>query len=466
MPCVKRSLLAFAFMALITFFPKVTLAATSGTCECFCGAPKTGAVSQGPLTSDACQSKCIDIAETTKGTQFVGCFADPKFYPDRNPKCWTNAECTLEGDWQGAGNMPYDCMKHKSSGDEMAYCYAPDSPYTLNVPIGAVTEISNLPTYVNTIYAWLLPAAALVAVVMMMIGGLQYVLSRGKSKYIEKAKTRITNAITGIVLLLSVFVILNLIDPRLTVLNSLKIPMIKEVTLLDAASSCERLDDYGYTITQVVAPASCGGTGQISGYDTDFPDNVLGSWEIGDKCEYMKCGTGMGCIANGDTKTCTQCFLNPNPSASSCAALSSTGKDLAVQQYCAYSADVGVTSLTSGPSCTTARGSLASTGFNCSEVITAAQERVGTGFKGCSAYEDFYFTFSEEQITSQRAGGTFLINTASGANLLQEICTDDFCGVAKEVGGTKCGYNTSAITRDVWGLSYGPTTTGYFCRTF
>lgn len=438
MPCVKRSLLALAAVALLTFFPKVTFAATSAACECFCGVAVAGATSQGQMKSDACQDKCVALAEDTPGTQFVGCFADPKFYPDRNSKCWTKDECSGEGSWRGPGQMPYECMKHKTSGDEMSYCYAPDAPYTLNVPIGSVTTISNLPTYINTIYTWLLPAASLIAVVMMMLGGLQYVLSRGKSKYIDKAKTRITNAITGLVLLLAVFVILNLIDPRLTIFNSLQVPMLKEVVLLDASASCERLDDYGYAITQVVAPASCGGTGQITGYDADFPDNVLGSWEIDDKCEYMGCDGGLSCVADGDTKTCVSCSDTPSPSESICSAISNTGKGLPEQTYCSYTENVD--GLQTGPTCTSASVAMSSSseGFNCRQLQQTAYALEGTSRKGCGVYADLYLRYSSEQagFESIRLPGIGIgINGINGASLLEKICNDDFCGIAEYVGG-------------------------------
>ncbi len=94
---------------------------------------------------------------------------------------------------------------------------------------GSQTSVNFIAEYINAVYGWILGAAALVAVVMMMIGGLQYVLSRGKPKYIEKAKTRITNAITGIVLLLAAYNIAFLIDPRLTDLQEIGIKNVEGI---------------------------------------------------------------------------------------------------------------------------------------------------------------------------------------------------------------------------------------------
>ena len=94
---------------------------------------------------------------------------------------------------------------------------------------GGYVSVNFIAEYINGIYGWIIAAAALVAVVMMMIGGLQYTLSRGKSKYIEKAKTRITNAITGLVLLLASYSIAFLIDPNTTTLSSLDLANVEGI---------------------------------------------------------------------------------------------------------------------------------------------------------------------------------------------------------------------------------------------
>ena len=477
MPCVKRSLLALAAVALLTFFPKVTFAATSTSCECFCGSAGAGAVDADAMTNAACHQTCIDT-----NTQFVGCFTDSQQYPDRNPKCWTQSECStwsgmngttrVTATWQ-KGDMPYDCQKAKTSQEPMKYCYANDVPYTLNVAIGSVTKIQNLPTYINVIYTWLLPAASLIAVVMMMLGGLQYVMSRGKSKYIEKAKTRITNAITGLVLLLSAFVILNLIDPRLTALNTLKIPMIKEVTMLDATSSCERLADYGYTIAPIATGTVCGSSGKITD-SSGLKEGTLGSWKDGDTCDYTMCAgvdSNKVCVADGDTKSCQSCSDIPSPTASACSSAEAfnSGQSGDTQAYCQYNSTLN--------SCTTAGTNLATMqGFYCGAMRTNAAEPGSspTVKKGCEVYADLDFAYHIDQV-----GGfdplkmNIPINSSGGAGsvLLEKICNADLCGVAKSVGASRCSYTVGtadpgflATAVNYWGgTSIG--TTGYYCGT-
>jgi len=477
MPCIPRKLLALAVFALLTFFPNVSFAATQQTCECFCGENGKGAMDMDQLTNSACKKTCSDT-----NTTFVGCYGDAQEYPDHNPKCWSEHDCStwsgLNGTtaitavWQGAGNMPYDCMASKSSDAETAYCYADSPKFQLNIPIGTLTEVGDLPTYINTIYTWLLPAAALVAVVMMMLGGLQYVLSRGKEKYISKGKERITNAITGLVLLLSVFVILNLIDPRLTSLNPLKIPMIKEVTLLDPASSCERLQDYKYTV-QVDSgkTAACGGTGKVTHYPP-AEESVLGSWKVNDACDYMKCSgkdEGKTCMRDGSINSCKSCADIPSPSESNC---SSAEKFNAVggetQEYCEFDSKLN--------SCVTAGTKLdKKAGFSCGALQTAA--KVGedkTKWKGCAVYEDLEAWYTVEQVG---VGGRKLfpttLNSPLGLSLLKTVCNDDKCEIAKAVKASKCSYNTGSAdpgyikeTLSLFFSSVSLETTGYFCHTF
>jgi hypothetical protein len=90
-------------------------------------------------------------------------------------------------------------------------------------------EVNFIAEYINAFYGWILAAGALVAVVMMMVGGLQYVMSRGKEKYITKAKERITNAITGLVLLFAAYNIAFLIDPELVNLQPLDVQFVEGI---------------------------------------------------------------------------------------------------------------------------------------------------------------------------------------------------------------------------------------------
>ncbi len=87
---------------------------------------------------------------------------------------------------------------------------------------GGSVKSNFLGVYIEAVYSWLIGAAALIAVTMMMIGGLQYAMARGKAAYIDKAKKRMTNAITGLILLLAAYDIAFLINPDLVVFHALE----------------------------------------------------------------------------------------------------------------------------------------------------------------------------------------------------------------------------------------------------
>jgi hypothetical protein len=56
-------------------------------------------------------------------------------------------------------------------------------------------------------------AVGLVVVLLIVIGGVQYITSAGDPAGVKAAKSRITNAITGLVLFLLMFAILNFLIP-------------------------------------------------------------------------------------------------------------------------------------------------------------------------------------------------------------------------------------------------------------
>lgn len=94
-----------------------------------------------------------------------------------------------------------------------------ESPRFIHFPEVPGTEslkpaegIPELIAFVYLVGLWLVGAAVFVQITG---GGVRWLLAAGKPGEIEKAKTQITNAIFGLILLLSSFVILNTINPDL-----------------------------------------------------------------------------------------------------------------------------------------------------------------------------------------------------------------------------------------------------------
>ena len=88
--------------------------------------------------------------------------------------------------------------------------------------------------YLNAVYAFLIGAATVIAIVMIMIGGLQYTIGATNTTQVEKGKDRIKNAVTGLVLLLCVFMVLKTTNPQLVFLKIIELQNVEEIEFEDA----------------------------------------------------------------------------------------------------------------------------------------------------------------------------------------------------------------------------------------
>jgi hypothetical protein len=100
---------------------------------------------------------------------------------------------------------------------------------------GSIT-VPWLAQYVGGVYTFLLSIAGMLAAVMMVVGGFQYVTAAGDKGRIGKAKKRITDALTGLVLALGSYTILYAINPELVAFEGLKIGLVN-TELLEANDS-------------------------------------------------------------------------------------------------------------------------------------------------------------------------------------------------------------------------------------
>jgi hypothetical protein len=64
----------------------------------------------------------------------------------------------------------------------------------------------------TTVIQWVLSAAALAAVLMLIIGGFRYINSAGNDKQADAAKETLTNAVIGLVFVLLAYVIASTVN--------------------------------------------------------------------------------------------------------------------------------------------------------------------------------------------------------------------------------------------------------------
>jgi hypothetical protein len=94
-----------------------------------------------------------------------------------------------------------------------------------------VFAIPWLAQYIIAIYQWALRAIVILAIFMIMLGGVQWIISHGNPTAISSAKSKIGASIIAVVIILCVNLILSLINPQLTILKPITLNRVARVDL-------------------------------------------------------------------------------------------------------------------------------------------------------------------------------------------------------------------------------------------
>ncbi|MCD4761638.1 hypothetical protein K8R32_01640, partial [bacterium] len=101
--------------------------------------------------------------------------------------------------------------------------YAPAAKMKPQVTIGDIkagTEKSiGIEEYIAEIYKYAIGAVGILATVVMMIGGIVWITAGGNAAKIGEAKAWIGAALSGLVLMLTSYMILNIVNPDLVKLK-------------------------------------------------------------------------------------------------------------------------------------------------------------------------------------------------------------------------------------------------------
>jgi hypothetical protein len=123
------------------------------------------------------------------------------------------------------------------------------SPFAMNleVPIPTLNggdahikftgDTGPIADYVKAIYTYAVAAVGIVAAVVMMIGGLMWITAGGNASSISEAKSMITASLTGLVLVLTSYLILDQVNPSLVNLSN-NISQISGITNQTVAPTC------------------------------------------------------------------------------------------------------------------------------------------------------------------------------------------------------------------------------------
>lgn len=92
-------------------------------------------------------------------------------------------------------------------------------------------EINFLGDYIQGVYKYLIIISGFLAIVFVLIGGLQWTFGATSSSQLSDAKKRIKNGVTGLILILCVVLILAIVNPQLITFNPLTIERIEPIEL-------------------------------------------------------------------------------------------------------------------------------------------------------------------------------------------------------------------------------------------
>lgn len=130
-------------------------------------------------------------------------------------------------------------------------------------------KVNWIGQYVAGIYIYLVGIIGIIAVVVMMFGGLRWIVAGGNSASITEAKAWITASLTGLVLVLLSYTVLYIINPDLTIFKSLNVAMVKTeaasstLPIASTASVCLKYKDannvviYDNISEKAALPPSC-----------------------------------------------------------------------------------------------------------------------------------------------------------------------------------------------------------------
>ncbi|OJI06369.1 hypothetical protein BK004_03960 [bacterium CG10_46_32] len=108
----------------------------------------------------------------------------------------------------------------------------------LQIPLPFVPDNPDFAQYIAGVYRLAIGLAATFAVVMIIMGGYQWIFSGGSSDKTGAAKKRIFGAVIGLILALLSYIILNTITPRLV---ALRLPYVEPVarSIFSLDQSCQ-----------------------------------------------------------------------------------------------------------------------------------------------------------------------------------------------------------------------------------
>ncbi|MBI5230067.1 MAG: hypothetical protein HY981_02085 [Candidatus Magasanikbacteria bacterium] len=217
--------------------------------------------------------------------------------PEKNPTCWSKEACTEQyksAKWCDDAATSCAGVVNWIAGGAGGECgtwggCVPPGRTQLSIAFNGKTEVKDLGAYIKLLYAFLVGAAGVIAAVLIVKGGFEYITAGGASERISAAKKTIGSAVFGLLLVLASYVLLNTINPDLVRLRLPNVYMVRKIAL--GADWCKDSNP---------GKDSSGKEKQFANYK-EGEEYSKATWNVGK--ESLSCGAQY-LIPDGDGTTC------------------------------------------------------------------------------------------------------------------------------------------------------------------
>lgn len=175
------------------------------------------------------------LAQSANGTSNI---------PALNPFCWRQKDCIEVRKSYELGDPSLETLKSGFiTGSTAAPCSGgtgeeewgrclPAGVTKTQISFGGQDKFANMGEFILLMYRYLVTTASIVAAVMIVIAGFQWVTSGGNSETISSAKHRIGGALIGLLIAYLSYFILNTINPALVNFRLPQVWLIRPQSLI------------------------------------------------------------------------------------------------------------------------------------------------------------------------------------------------------------------------------------------
>lgn len=148
--------------------------------------------------------------------------------------------------------------------------------------------------YIKKVYDYGVGITAILATVVLMIGGFQWIIAGGSGEKIGEAKAWITAALSGLVLALSSYMLLNLVNPDLVNFRVKEIKVIDEIK--KTGLMCCQITEIGKSTVKLLTEEDCTKQKGVKNDKIIQESGVCKSLDMGPCDLDTDCITGFYCL--------------------------------------------------------------------------------------------------------------------------------------------------------------------------